>query len=180
MWRNHMEIRSETSDRRYTVAELVVDGVSLGWGCRCPGWIGYGGQCKHLKNMGLPSCRPKGQPMPRGLGKGDNFAFTDESFEHYDTSRGYGSPEEWIRIAEEKAHGRRYYRARRESAGFYDAKMAAMKIFGFTSLPEDVKDLVRAMRRLAMQLHPDRGGDAREFDQMMQAYERLLRYYPRG
>lgn len=178
-WVNRIEIKSATSSRVYVVAQRVSTGL---WECSCPGWKSRR-RCKHLAAMGKATQAPI-QPAPSGLGAGGNFTFTDGAYKHYDTRAGYGSWSEWIRQAEEQARGRSRYREyvppRRESASFYDLKMQAMQLFGFTSLPADVKELVRAMRRLAMKLHPDRGGNAAEFDQMMQAYERLLRYYPKG
>lgn len=44
---NRMEIKSETSDRLYTVAQAKASGQ---WQCSCPGWIHHR-TCKHLKAM---------------------------------------------------------------------------------------------------------------------------------
>jgi hypothetical protein len=52
-WKNRIQIRSESSDRLYTVAQRKSDGS---WGCSCPGWKSSGGNrprgCKHLTTMG--------------------------------------------------------------------------------------------------------------------------------
>ena len=49
-WTNRFEIKSETSDRVYTVAQNRAKGH---WGCSCPSWRTRR-TCKHLKALGLP------------------------------------------------------------------------------------------------------------------------------
>ena len=51
IWINRMEIKSETSDRIYIVAQHK---IHRHWGCSCPGWKRYR-KCKHLKALGLPA-----------------------------------------------------------------------------------------------------------------------------
>lgn len=51
-WQNRIQIRSESSNRLYTVAQRKSD---LSWGCSCPGWKSHR-HCKHLDNM-MPSLR---------------------------------------------------------------------------------------------------------------------------
>ena len=47
---NRMQIKSESSDRLYIVAQNQ-RGVHYGrWECKCPGWI-FRRNCKHLKAM---------------------------------------------------------------------------------------------------------------------------------
>jgi hypothetical protein len=46
-WTNRFEIRSQSSDRRYTIAQQRADGV---WGCSCPGWTHHR-RCKHLTDV---------------------------------------------------------------------------------------------------------------------------------
>ena len=49
-WKNRFEIRSETSDRIYTVAQ---NKKTNKWACSCFGWIRYK-RCKHLQDgLGL-------------------------------------------------------------------------------------------------------------------------------
>jgi len=43
-WKNRFEIKSESSNRLYTVAQNKKSGT---WGCSCFGWIRYR-RCKHL------------------------------------------------------------------------------------------------------------------------------------
>ena len=49
-WCNRFEIRSETSDRIYIVAQNI---KKRHWACSCGGWKRYR-HCKHLENLGLP------------------------------------------------------------------------------------------------------------------------------
>lgn len=73
-WHNRFEIRSETSGRKYVIAQNKRTGQ---WGCSCPGYripkhgVRY---CKHLQNgcglslaqihgNALPDLRPKYQKL---------------------------------------------------------------------------------------------------------------------
>jgi hypothetical protein len=49
-WTNRFEIKSESSDRLYRIAQNKSRGY---WACSCPGWISRR-CCKHLKALGLP------------------------------------------------------------------------------------------------------------------------------
>lgn len=46
-WRNRFEIKSETSNRIYVIAQNKSSGK---WGCSCPGWIIHR-KCKHLRSL---------------------------------------------------------------------------------------------------------------------------------
>ena len=50
-WENRFEIRSESSNRIYIVAQHK---QKRHWGCSCMGWKRYR-RCKHLNSIGLPS-----------------------------------------------------------------------------------------------------------------------------
>ena len=50
-WENRFEIRSETSNRVYTVAQHKRGRY---WGCSCPGWKAHR-KCKHLTAVGVPN-----------------------------------------------------------------------------------------------------------------------------
>ncbi len=54
-WRNRLQIRSESSDRLYTVAQRSGSGE---WACSCMGWIRHR-HCKHLSTM-MPALRTIG------------------------------------------------------------------------------------------------------------------------
>ena len=46
-WENRLEIHSETSSRKYVVAQ---NKKTSGWGCSCPGWRTHR-YCKHLDQL---------------------------------------------------------------------------------------------------------------------------------
>lgn len=46
-YKNRIEIKSETSNRLYVVAQ---NKKTNAWSCSCPGWIIHR-KCKHLKNL---------------------------------------------------------------------------------------------------------------------------------
>jgi len=50
-WTNRFEVRSESSDRVYIIAQHK---TGRHWGCSCPGWKRHR-TCKHLAAVGLPS-----------------------------------------------------------------------------------------------------------------------------
>lgn len=50
-WMNRFEIKSETSNRVYTVAQ---NKSKLHFACSCMGWIRFR-KCKHLSEIGLPN-----------------------------------------------------------------------------------------------------------------------------
>jgi len=175
-WADRIEIKSETSSRIYVVAKNTGTGA---WGCSCPGWKSHR-TCKHLKSMGLASSgREVTHPARSGYGvQSENF--TDAAYRHYDVSAngGFGTPDEWLRLAENMAHGRKRY-APPPRQHKYGSFAADMKLLGLTEMPLDVKGLVSAMRKKARELHPDFGGTSEAFTAMFMAYERLLKRYPK-
>ena len=50
-WQNRFEVRSESSDRVYIIAQHK---EKKHWGCSCMGWKRYR-KCKHLTAIGIPS-----------------------------------------------------------------------------------------------------------------------------
>jgi hypothetical protein len=195
-WGIRIEAHSESSSRIYIVSEKLRDGQPTGtYGCSCPGWKAYRGECKHLRNMHLKSCEPRITPRRRGQGVSDNTAFTDTAYEHYDvTVAGYGSASQWFALAEELARGRKTY----VPPPRVSPSMASdMKLLGLTAMPADVKDLLRAMYRESRKLHPDFvhptdpahrinfpqcpecDAAATAFTAVQMAYERLVKRYPK-
>ena len=62
-WENRFEIRSETSDRIYVIAQ---NKQGRWWGCSCPGWKRHR-TCKHLNAVGLPAAQ---KPFEASLAMG--------------------------------------------------------------------------------------------------------------
>jgi len=61
-WENRFEIRSESSNRVYIVAQNKKTGC---WGCSCPGYLSHR-RCKHLMNgCGLNESEIHGNPNAR-------------------------------------------------------------------------------------------------------------------
>jgi hypothetical protein len=50
-WINRFEIRSESSNRVYVIAQ---NKRKRHWACSCPGWKSHR-KCKHLAALGLPA-----------------------------------------------------------------------------------------------------------------------------
>ena len=50
-WTNRFEIRSQTSNRIYVVAQ---NKEKRHWACSCPGWKSHR-KCKHLTSLALPA-----------------------------------------------------------------------------------------------------------------------------
>ena len=92
-WINHTEIRSETSNRVYVVAQHAEKRF---WGCSCPGWRRHR-RCKHLDRLGLPSGEEAFEVEDHGKKKG--FL---EGYLTYEDSAGRGSPTEWRRLFSER------------------------------------------------------------------------------
>lgn len=88
-WINRIEIKSETSNRVYVVAQHA---ERRSWGCSCPGWRRHR-HCKHLERLGLPSSEePFEVEEDHAMKKG--FL---EGYKTYDESSGHGSAAEWQR-----------------------------------------------------------------------------------
>jgi len=50
-WTNRFKIRSETSNRVYTIAQHK---TKRHWACNCPSWLTRR-YCKHLRELGVPN-----------------------------------------------------------------------------------------------------------------------------
>lgn len=205
-WTNRFPIKSETSNRQYTVAQRMSDGA---WGCSCPGWI-RNRWCKHLTNI-MPSINkaedalgirkslnagqvkkttdksndivvvnktvytpPKNVPRIPGMAikpsKGPAIPstavakptttgiakvkkpFVDLSkYKTYDTSTGYGSPEQWRSAFEERMNYKVFTPVERKekSKGLCDVLYEAKS---YEALRDTYYDLIKKH-------HPDIAGD---------------------
>jgi hypothetical protein len=90
IWINRTDIRSETSDRVYTVSQHA---TKRHWGCSCPGWKAHR-RCKHLEQLGLP-----GGEAPFDVVKehSKKNGFLD-GYRTYDASEGRGDPTQWQKV----------------------------------------------------------------------------------
>ena len=61
-WTNRFEIKSETRNFVYVIAQHK---NRKHWGCSCPGWRGHR-VCKHLKTIGLPCFEKPYEPDKLG------------------------------------------------------------------------------------------------------------------
>jgi len=93
-WINRTEIRSETSNRVYVVAQHAEKRY---WGCSCPGWRRHR-RCKHLERLGLPS---GAEPFEVEAKHAKTKGFLD-GYTTYDDSAGRGSPAQWRRVFTER------------------------------------------------------------------------------
>ncbi len=176
-WQNRMEIRSETSDRIYVVAQKVSDGT---WGCSCPGYKSRR-ICKHLREMNLPTATPSSTATtPRRPAKprktDSDFA---DSKKHYDVTKGFGSRTEWRNLAEKMAAGRGgLTKTVAPMTPSMSSRLAAdLAILGLTALPADADILLAAMQKRGEDLHDPVSGSSDEFWKMFSAFERLTAHY---
>ena len=154
VWANHMDIKSETSSRMYTVAQCISGKNAGTWGCNCPGFKAHKKvnpltgrvTCKHLDNMGLLGPFPSDAPAKKAVAADTRHSFSDEAYRHYDTSEGFGSPDEWAEQAEQWAYGKGRYRG---GTGQRSGRSADMRLLGLDRMPEHVDGLKDAMRRMA-------------------------------
>jgi hypothetical protein len=93
-WVNRTEIRSETSNRVYVVAQHAQKRF---WGCSCPGWRRHR-RCKHLDRLGLPGGE---EPFEVEEGRVKKKGFLD-GYKTFDDSTGRGSAAEWRRAFAER------------------------------------------------------------------------------
>lgn len=93
-WINRTEIKSETSNRVYVVAQHT---EKRSWGCSCPGWRRHR-RCKHLQRLGLPNSE---EPFEVEEDHAVKRGFL-EGYKTYDASAGHGSAAEWQKTFTEK------------------------------------------------------------------------------
>lgn len=86
-WINRIEIKSETSNRIYTVAQ---NRVGRYWACSCPAGKTRK-NCKHLEKMGLPGGHTPFEPSVAQAKKNEFLG----SYKTYDGPK--GNPQEWAK-----------------------------------------------------------------------------------
>jgi hypothetical protein len=90
IWINRTDIRSETSDRVYTVSQHA---TKRHWGCSCPGWKAHR-RCKHLEHLGLPGGETPFEVVKEHAKK---KGFLD-GYRAYDASDGHGDVNQWQKV----------------------------------------------------------------------------------
>jgi hypothetical protein len=93
-WVNRIEIKSETSNRVYVVAQHP---EKRHWACSCPGWRRHR-HCKHLERLGLPSGE---EPFEVEEDHGVKKGFLD-GYKTYDDHAGHGNSSEWQKAFAER------------------------------------------------------------------------------
>lgn len=107
-------------------------------------------------------------------------SFSNEGYKHYDPGEaGFGSYQDWIDAAERLASGGGTYRHEpfHEHRRDQTHRNPDLVTLGLESMPSTTAELVSAFRKRAMETHPDRGGNAKDFTAVYAAYERLIRRY---
>jgi len=101
-------------------------------------------------------------------------SFSDAAYKHYDPKEaGFGSADEWIRVADELA-GRIPPAARPRPGKAPSPDLAALFL---EAMPSTVEDLKRAFRNAMFATHPDHGGTNDGARAVLEAYKRLLRVF---
>jgi hypothetical protein len=190
---NRVEIRSESSNRLYIVAQRVSQRADLDgqWECSCPGWKTRR-TCKHLTAM-LPPLRAslgghQAAPISKAIAGQNQVAIPTrqrekrdpmQGYRTYNTANGFGNSADWIRIAEdliaEKTGDRTRFRAKGGQRRGMDKDL---ELLGLDALPETVAAFKSHVRRnVLMRVHPDQGGTNEAFREAMAAFERVLGAY---
>lgn len=133
---------------------------------------------KEIRDSIMPVKRePKSEKARAALKERVRRSFTDEAYNHYDTSTGFGSPEEWRRIADdlfgrvrENPNDQFVYSEGKRKSAKRNKWLEALRL---EDMPLTLALLKKAARGRMMETHPDRGGNADEFREVFAAYEKL-------
>jgi hypothetical protein len=100
------------------------------------------------------------------------LAFSEAAYKNrYDASKGFGSPDEWIRAAEALLDGRLVLLHNIQTIS------ADLIMFGLDELPTDLSVLKTAYRKRLFTVHPDYGGTEALTMDAVAAFERLVKNY---
>ncbi len=105
--------------------------------------------------------------------------FSDESYDHYDPrTEGYGSAEQWSRIADAIAYkigGQKGFRGSVRPHIVSPTKNPDLEVMLLDQLPDTVNGLKTAFKNCLFLVHPDVGGSSEDCRILIEAYERLLK-----
>ena len=99
------------------------------------------------------------------------LSFSDAAYKHYDTSKGFGSADEWIRIAEALLNGRTVLVSNSNPTS------NDLAFLFLSSLPDSAEGLKKAYRNSMFKYHPDHGGTDKDTIKARDVFERLLNFY---
>jgi len=104
--------------------------------------------------------------------------FSNAAYQHYDTSQGYGSSDEW------KAWAEQAFGTHADAESFvpppktYATQQEKdLKTLLLDKMPVDIAAFKRAYKNVMMIAHPDLGGSHEEMVALNLAVERLLKFY---
>jgi hypothetical protein len=160
LWCNRFEVKSESSDRIYVIAQNKSTEL---WGCSCPGYRTRR-SCKHLQHLRLPMpAKLLGSAQDRMSAAPKRTTPFMEGYKT-DSTRAQGSPQEWS-----AAFADRMGLKEATSTVGSNSPYAILGILASASWAE----IKSAYRKLVMETHPDRGGNAAAFRRVQAAYEVL-------
>jgi hypothetical protein len=142
-WINRMEIRSESSNRVYVIAQHAEKRY---WACSCSGWKRHR-HCKHLEMLGLPSGE---EPFEIEEDHSMKKGFLD-GYKTYDDSAGRGSVHEWQKTFTERMGLDEARKALGLPAGSgWEAICQALRLAATESMARLVGDYERVARAFDM------------------------------
>lgn len=174
---NRFEIRSATSDRLYIVAQNKKTGM---FSCSCPGWKTHR-TCKHLHTIQQVGRQAaiEVRTLPR-IGRRTDAARTRPAKDPtlgYKTYKGpRGDAEEWARAF---SYRMGIGEARRVLRGSGRTPLEVLGLAADTPIRLFRTLIKSAYRKLVMETHPDRGGNAECFMRVQAAYEVLEHQWER-
>lgn len=204
-WVHRFEIRSESSDRLYVVAKRRTTGEwgcsCMGWkrtrNCKHLRAVspvtrqidavdGIGPAIGHRPAptaaaapgaLAVARRQPKSEAARAAAKERARASFSDAAYAKYDAAGGFGSPEEWVRLAagmfdrvEVHAGDQALSSGGKRMTGRREAMLA---VLGADWMPDSLAELKKVARRKMRLVHPDVGGSADEFRKVFAAYERL-------
>ena len=102
----------------------------------------------------------------------NEFTFSDAAYRHYDTSKGYGSPDEWESVAR-LLFGVTAERTHRAKGPGEPPRNKWLDALGLDAMPGSLDDLKKAFRAAMFKNHPDYGGSNEAARATMEAFETL-------
>lgn len=122
--------------------------------------------------MGRPRLDPEERERRRKARVAHSFS--DAAYTHYDTSKGYGSIDEWIRAVEALFEGRGVIR---DMHGLTQEQRDDLDALCLDDMPATYESLRMAFRNVMKIHHPDKGGSEEMAKKCILAFEKLRKLY---